>query len=80
MMLHLPADAPECSREIAAQLKRILDVYTSTLPQPEAENWNLSFDASEGESEYAVWGYWGEEGRKEGKSLSEWRDSVKEKR
>ena len=79
-MLHLPADAPECSREIAAQLKRILDVCTSTLPQPEAENWNLSFDASEGESEYAVWGYWGEEGRKEGESLSEWRDSVKEKR
>ena len=65
MMLHLPADAPECSREIAAQLKRILDVCTSTLPQPEREDWIWLLDVPKGDAASATWSCCWEDGRKQ---------------
>ena len=65
MMLHLPADAPECSREIAAQLKRIFDVCTSTLPQPEREDWIWLLDVPKGDAASATWNCCWEDGRKQ---------------
>lgn len=82
MMLHLPADAPECSREIAAQLKRVLDVCTSTLPQPEREDWIWLLDVPKGEVGNATWSCTWDKGRKqEGRWSYGWEwDTLNQKR